>query len=409
MSKTVFFSWQSDRSTKEGRNLIEKALERAVERIARDISVEEAVRGLEMDKDTKGVPGSPPIFQTILNKIERAAVFVPDLTFVGTRIGDRPSPNPNVLIEYGYALKSRGHAQIVAVMNVAHGGPESLPFDLVQNRFPITYNVADGAPDSVRRAEREQLAKSLAVRLREVLESEEFKAKLPRTAEPPRFSFREPLRGRGRFRPPGKPIGVGHSTLASLTGSEPSTVRLSDGPAIWLRVAPVSRRENPLMKIVELERAMTLLVPLALCGFSASLGFVRGPDGFGIHNGFDDQGSLSLVYAFTNGEVWATNAWILQLSPGQIVLEEKAFSQSLELCATFLNQLGISGPYQWIAGMEGLEGRYLMKGDRFRKWGPCMRDVIEKVGTHELGADAAESLKPFFDDVYDQCGTQRAG
>src|ERR1700680_4196047 len=82
MSRTVFFSWQVDRPPREGRNLIEKALEKAISGIAHDAMVEQAVRqGLVVDKDTKGVPGSPPIFTTILGKIERAAVFVPDLTF----------------------------------------------------------------------------------------------------------------------------------------------------------------------------------------------------------------------------------------------------------------------------------------------------------------------------------------
>jgi|ERR1039458_2503297 hypothetical protein len=76
MSKTVFFSWQSDRPTREGRNLIERALEAAVSRIADDAAVEEAVReGLTLDKDTKGVPGSPPLFETILKKIEGATVL----------------------------------------------------------------------------------------------------------------------------------------------------------------------------------------------------------------------------------------------------------------------------------------------------------------------------------------------
>jgi len=99
MSNIVFFSWQADRSTKEGRNLIEKSLETAVDIIAQDITIEKAVRDMRVDKDTKGVPGSPLIFETILKKIDRAAVFVPDLTFVGTRTDNRLTPNPNVLID----------------------------------------------------------------------------------------------------------------------------------------------------------------------------------------------------------------------------------------------------------------------------------------------------------------------
>jgi hypothetical protein len=135
MSKTVFFSWQSDRPTREGRNLIERALEAAVSRMADDAAVEEAVReGLTLDKDMKGVPGSPPLFDTILKKIEGATVFVPDLTFVGTRSNGEPTPNLNVLIEYGWALRHLGHHRIVAVMNEAHGGPN--PLEVIEQ---ITY------------------------------------------------------------------------------------------------------------------------------------------------------------------------------------------------------------------------------------------------------------------------------
>src|ERR1700693_4033170 len=165
---TIFFSWQSDTPTREGRNTIEKALEPAVKRISEDFIVEEPFRELRVDKDTKDVPGLPPIFHTILEKIDRAAVFVPDLTFVSQRSNGDPSPNPNVLIEFGYALKSLTHVRIVAVMNTAHGQParDSLPFDLALHRFPITYRLPDGAPDEMRRSVREQLTKELEAALR---------------------------------------------------------------------------------------------------------------------------------------------------------------------------------------------------------------------------------------------------
>jgi hypothetical protein len=43
---------------------------------------------------------------------------------VGKHLDGEPIPNPNVLIEYGWALKSLGYKRIVAVMNEAHeNGP----------------------------------------------------------------------------------------------------------------------------------------------------------------------------------------------------------------------------------------------------------------------------------------------
>ena len=89
---TVFFSWQSDTGTSEGRNFIERALEMAVKRISNELQVEEAPRGpLQIDKDTKDVPGSPPIFETIRRKIDAAAIFIPDLSFVAKRPNGDPS------------------------------------------------------------------------------------------------------------------------------------------------------------------------------------------------------------------------------------------------------------------------------------------------------------------------------
>jgi hypothetical protein len=116
---TVFFCWQADTPTREGRNFIERALKAAIFRISSDTELEEAIRDVSLDRDTKGVAGSPPIVDTIFRKIDEAAVFVPDLTFIAKRPDGRPTPNPNVLIEYGWAPKSRGHSRMVPIMNAA--------------------------------------------------------------------------------------------------------------------------------------------------------------------------------------------------------------------------------------------------------------------------------------------------
>jgi hypothetical protein len=187
MGYTVFFSWQSDRSSREGRSLIEKALEEAVKRIAADSNIDEPLRELYVDKDTKNVPGSPRIFETILSKIEDASVFVADLTFCGNRAGGGPIPNPNVLVEYGYALKVLGENCVLSVMNCAHGeaSRESMPFDLLNRRFPIRYHLLDGASDDEIRDARKQLCKDLERALRVIFESNEFKNAHGRAAPPP--------------------------------------------------------------------------------------------------------------------------------------------------------------------------------------------------------------------------------
>jgi hypothetical protein len=117
---TIFYSWQSDAPAGTNRSFIEEALNRAVDRLNSDATVEPVVREtvIKVDKDTEGIPGSPPIADTILRKIENCAAFVADLTLVGESLAvlqaaqdfrKRFFPNPNVLLEYGYALRCHGH------------------------------------------------------------------------------------------------------------------------------------------------------------------------------------------------------------------------------------------------------------------------------------------------------------
>src|SRR5271170_3199584 len=154
MPTTIFYSWQSDSPNSTNRGFIEKALEQAIKGLGQDLTIQEALRDepIELDKDTKGVPGTPPIVDTIFNKISECGVFVPDLTFVGTTASGRQVPNPNVLIEYGWALKSISHSRIVPVMNTAFGEltPVAMPFDMRHLRNPITYHLEEATDTETR-------------------------------------------------------------------------------------------------------------------------------------------------------------------------------------------------------------------------------------------------------------------
>jgi hypothetical protein len=77
----------------------------------------------------------------------------------------RPTPNPNVLIELGYALNVLGQNKIILVMNSFFGGPELLPFDL-KMRKTIPYYMAESNHD--RALERNRLASSIEQALRAI-------------------------------------------------------------------------------------------------------------------------------------------------------------------------------------------------------------------------------------------------
>lgn len=142
MKKTVFYSWQSDLPNGTNRTLIESALNEAAKEIGAD---EDADIEAVIDRDTQGMSGSPNIATAIFEKIDKADIFVADVSIIGNA-KKRAVPNPNVLIELGYALKSLGHERIILVFNTAFGKVEKLPFDLRMNRA-ITYKCNDSVTD----------------------------------------------------------------------------------------------------------------------------------------------------------------------------------------------------------------------------------------------------------------------
>jgi hypothetical protein len=144
MRMTVFYSWQSDLDSKFNRNLIEEALERALKAVKRDnVAAIEPV----LDRDTSGAPGSPAIADTIFNKIAAADVFVADVSIINSSAEGRQTPNPNVLLELGYAISQLGWDRIILVVNTAFGKPESLPFDL-RGRRVVSYSSTTGTEKS---------------------------------------------------------------------------------------------------------------------------------------------------------------------------------------------------------------------------------------------------------------------
>ena len=100
----VFYAWQSDRPERLNRYLIRFALNLAAKNISADPVV--GIR-VVIDADTEGVHGHCPVTDTILNKIAVCDAFVPDLTFVASTEAGKLIPNPNVMLEYGYALRAR--------------------------------------------------------------------------------------------------------------------------------------------------------------------------------------------------------------------------------------------------------------------------------------------------------------
>lgn len=163
MRRIVFYSWQSDLPNSTNRGFIQRALEGATKKIATDDSV--AVEPV-VDRDTSGVPGSPDIATTIFSKISVADVVVVDVSIINQDRGGRLTPNPNVLIELGYALKSLGYERVILVFNEAYGKIANLPFDLKMRRL-IVYSMPEVKED--RATERKKLQNELELAIRSSL------------------------------------------------------------------------------------------------------------------------------------------------------------------------------------------------------------------------------------------------
>jgi len=142
MEFNLFYAWQSDRLKLFNHYFIRDAAKEALRQITKEAEVEESPR---IDYDTWNIPGTPEIAGTIFRKIEKCGLFLADITFVGTVEPQRGSttskrtPNPNVLVELGYAAAKIGWDRIILVMNTYYGSPDEMIFDLVHRRWPQRY------------------------------------------------------------------------------------------------------------------------------------------------------------------------------------------------------------------------------------------------------------------------------
>ena len=170
MDFTIFYSWQSDLPNKTNRGFIQDTLEKAIKEIQNDNSIEvEPV----IDRDTRGVPGSPNIANTIFEKIEQCQVFVCDVSIINQGSDKRLTPNPNILIELGYAMKTLGDSRIILIMNSAFGEVEKLPFDLRMKRVN-SYKMPEDCQDkSTERAKLQNVLKNAIIHIVKDIKVEE--------------------------------------------------------------------------------------------------------------------------------------------------------------------------------------------------------------------------------------------
>ena len=145
----IFYSWQSDLPNSKTRGFIQDCIDAAIKHLSDIVFI-------EADRDTQGEFGSPDIVETVFSKIDECDLFIADVSIVNkyNAVDDngkkskaiKLSPNPNVLLELGYAAKALTWERVVCIMNTDYGKVGELPFDL-EHRRPLQYSL-DGQKKS---------------------------------------------------------------------------------------------------------------------------------------------------------------------------------------------------------------------------------------------------------------------
>lgn len=391
----VFYAWQSDRPTKINRNLIRKALDEAAERITGDGRV-----GVDVliDADTEGVVGTPPVTETILAKIAAADVFVPDLTFVAETDAAKLIPNPNVMIEYGYALHALTFTAMMPVMNTHFGPPESLPFDMGHVRHPTQYDAPPEISDGERRELRGKLSHTLEAILRLMIQDI-----LSRSRTDTPFTPAQPSRPPAFFFEP-------DDVLVNFGYPGEQEMRFKRDRAIYIRLFP-PYADQPRVGLSRAIGVATRLTPPQHLINSPSNQNEWGAINLQPHG----DGITSFTQIFETGELWgASEEPFRDKNKIAAIGVEKGFVAALDnYRLVYERDLKLRPPFTIEFGATGLKGQHLLvPSAEFSSGelaGPIRRDSVSR--QYQLGSfDSAEwaaALRDFLIEFYDLAARER--
>ncbi|OHE10905.1 MAG: hypothetical protein A2513_01035 [Sulfurimonas sp. RIFOXYD12_FULL_33_39] len=158
MKRTIFYSWQSDLPNNTNWTFIEDSIVLSTKELKKNkpISI-----NINVDRATREDTGSPDITESIFSKISNSSVFIADISIVNNSDENiRKTPNPNVLIELGYAARTLGWEKIICIYNTDFGSFDDLPFDL-RNRRIMTYSLNDKVKLDIKKGLSSQIKKSI--------------------------------------------------------------------------------------------------------------------------------------------------------------------------------------------------------------------------------------------------------
>jgi hypothetical protein len=396
---TVFYAWQSDRDQKGNRHFIRRALDDAAKRINEDNALGVAIK---IDADTEGVLGTPAVTETILGKIRSSDIFVPDLTFIAETDAGKLIPNPNVMVEYGYALRALTFEAMMPVMNTHYGAPTELPFDLGHVRHPTQYDLPPDSPDGVRRTARTTLSEKLEGILRLMAPNVFNKM---RSDNP--FVPVAPVRPPAFFFQP-------EDVLVNFGYPGEQEMRFKRSRAIFLRLYP-TYADQPRVGLTRAIEVAQRLLPLQQLISSPSSRNNWGAINLQPHG----DGITSFTQIFETGELWGASEEPFRSGNPPFLVAigvEKAFVAALEnYRLVYERELKFHPPFTVEFGAVGLTDQHLLvpsvefppMGDYA---GPIRKENISRTFQVE-SFDANEwksALRDFLLDFYDLAARDRS-
>lgn len=349
-SPKIFWSWQSDHAPKTCRSFIRAALVEAIGQISSEMDVNDADRP-EVDHDTKGERGMVDIASTILTKIANSAVFVADLTPIAQSPSGKWLPNPNVMIELGWAMQKPGWERVIGVLNTASGAEiEDLPFDIRQRRV-ISYLLADdadaGTSKSVKKKLTKELKAALEINLADRAEQIAAETNIEGTAANPQnpsiwASAKPTLIHNDAFNRPGR-----------------TEVLLPDVPRSYMRIIPAGWKAHApsVADIAALPDRLRVDAPSDAASSgdygATEEGFVR----YWLTGDYGQPPSTSNVTMFfeDSGEFWTLHGTVIVPNKDYLLLKDHAmlgqWSQMLRRSMLVMDRFGALGARRVEAGL----------------------------------------------------------
>ena len=163
MTLKIFFSWEMETDCQgfDNKNFLKVCITHALEELKKQHGFKNVV--FDFQEGLSGIGGTPRVAEMMMERARECDIFIGDMTIV-QRLGEltrqelaeqksflRQSPNANVLMEYAIACNKDNDfwEQVVLIMNKVNGDVhddvELFPFDIREERFPITFQLTGEA------------------------------------------------------------------------------------------------------------------------------------------------------------------------------------------------------------------------------------------------------------------------